>query len=815
MPKKQATKILVIDDEAAIRYSVRNYLEDYSFDVIEAHDGLQGLELFETKSPDLILVDLKMPVMDGFDVISEIIKRTDVVPLVVVSGAGVIDDAVKAVQLGAWDYILKPISDMQHLLHTVQRNLEKARLKKENISYQKNLEQIVLERTDELDSINQSLEQEIEERKQIEHKLSNSKQVLDSILKSIPDVVFRLDVSGTILFINEIIENYGYSLEDLIGHKFEDFVHPNDLRETRLISLDLRNGAQKFITKILRIFPDLHQASSGDSEPNYRIFSVKSIGLTEKTDSGKQVFSGIQAVARDITEESAARAALQTSEHRFQKLFEDIPDGMYVRQENRFLLVNAVFCEWTGFTAEELTSVDFDISEIVHPEDRTVFHESMLRSDRSNDVEFTAFRGMSRSGEVLDIELKSSPITWNNKPARLGFIRDVTEARRMQMQLQQAQKMESVGRLAGGIAHDFNNLLTAIIGHTEMILYATGKGDPIRTDLKEVLDTANSASDLTKQLLTFSRKQISQPKVVNLDKSLENMNRMLERLVGETITFTSTFQKDLKPIFVDPTYIEQIVVNLVVNAKDAMPKGGTIDIELSNYSIQPGEKLKYREIEPGDYVKLCVKDTGYGMTLEIQEHIFEPFFTTKGERKGTGLGLSTVYGIIKQVGGYIFVDSKVNEGSTFSLYFPVTQKKRVEPSSLKGSKKDVIKGSEKILIVEDEPLVRKLAARSLSLFGYQVTQARTGQEALTFSMNESESFDLVLVDIVMPEISGPDLVQKMQENWPGIATLYMSGYTDEEVNQHGVNRKDIEFISKPFSPVQLVSKIREVLDKQS
>ena len=389
-----------------------------------------------------------------------------------------------------------------------------------------------------------------------------------------------------------------------------------------------------------------------------------------------------------------------------------------------------------------------------------------------------------------------------------------TEAvlRETEAQLRQAQKMEAVGRLAGGVAHDFNNLLTVIRGYSELLLGRLGPTDAMRKDMEEVKKAADRASGLTRQLLAFSRRQFIAAKVVDLNALVANMDGMLRRLIGEDIVeFCAELDSSTGAIKADPGQVEQVIMNLVVNARDAMPKGGRLTIETRNVTIGKEARLDAVGVEPGSYVLLAVRDTGQGMDAETRSHLFEPFFTTKEKGKGTGLGLSTVYGIVKQSGGSITVESAPGRGTTFRIYFPRVEQE-VQGTAGGVDALDQAHGRETILLVEDEPSVRGLVHETLRLHGYTVLEARHGIEALLTGAKYVGPIHLLLTDVVMPQMSGPEVAEKLLIVRPGIKVLYMSGYPDHPVFDQGGVSRETGFLPKPFSPHVLAQKVREVLD---
>ena len=385
------------------------------------------------------------------------------------------------------------------------------------------------------------------------------------------------------------------------------------------------------------------------------------------------------------------------------------------------------------------------------------------------------------------------------------------ELAQAQGQLEQAQKMDAIGRLAGGVAHDFNNLLTVILGRTDIILRQLKTEDPIRRGIELIQRTAGRAAELTRQLLAFSRKQVLEAVVLDLGAVTVDMKEMLARLIGEDIALVTTIAPGLGRVKADRGQIEQVVMNLAVNARDAMPKGGHLIVETDNVELDDEYVRRHMGARPGPYVMLAVSDTGVGMAREHQRHIFEPFFTTKEQGKGTGLGLATVYGIVKQSGGYIEVDSEPGRGTTFRIYLPRVDAaesaadRAARPAAPAG-------GTETILLVEDEEGVRELARDILRASGYTVLEARNGPEALLLGERHQGPLDLLLTDVVMPRMSGRELAERMGPLRPDLSVLYMSGYTDDAVIRHGVLGADTAFLQKPFTPAALVQRVRETLD---
>jgi nitrogen-specific signal transduction histidine kinase/CheY-like chemotaxis protein len=385
-----------------------------------------------------------------------------------------------------------------------------------------------------------------------------------------------------------------------------------------------------------------------------------------------------------------------------------------------------------------------------------------------------------------------------------------SEKRQLEEQYRQSQKIEAIGRLAGGIAHDFNNLLTVINSYSSMAAEQLVDGDPLKSDIQEIIEAGQRASTLTRQLLAFSRKQMLAPRILDLNEVVGELEKMLRRLIGEHIELGTCLAQNLGRVNADPSQIEQVLMNLAVNARDAMPEGGKLTIETANIELDEDYASKRPDTRSGRYVMLAVTDTGLGMTPEVQERLFEPFFTTKAKGQGTGLGLATVYGIVKQSGGNIWAYSELGIGTTFKIYLPRVEATKPErPEHIASTH---LRGNETVLVVEDEKAVRELTKRMLASAGYNVLVAANGGEALLQCEQTGRNVALVLTDVVMPQMSGKDLAGRLATLCPELKVLYMSGYTDDTIVHHGVLEPSTDFIAKPFTATNLLKKVRGVLD---
>ena len=441
------------------------------------------------------------------------------------------------------------------------------------------------------------------------------------------------------------------------------------------------------------------------------------------------------------------------------------------------------------------------------------FYQKMWTTLLSGEAWTGHFINRKKDQTLYEEEASISPVR-DATGALAHFVavkRDVTREVSLEEQLRQSQRMEAIGQLAGGIAHDFNNLLTAILGYSGMVASHMTPDDPLLKNVREIEKAGRVAADLTRQLLAFSRRQVLQPKVLDINEVVANLDKMLRRVLGEDVELVTLFGFDLGRIKVDPGQMEQIIMNLAVNARDAMPKGGKLTIETANVELDEAYALNHVAVRPGSYVMLAVSDSGHGMDVETQSHVFEPFFTTKEVGKGTGLGLSTVYGIVKQSGGNIWVYSEPGQGTVFKIYLP-----RIEDvvSSLDPGDQPVeeLGGTETVLLVEDEPAVRKLARIVLEKNGYTILEADRGGEALRIAAEEEGPIHILVTDVVIPQLSGRQLAERIEAIRPCTKVLYMSGYTGNAIIHHGVLDQGIAFLQKPFTPLGLLRKVREVLD---
>ena len=518
---------------------------------------------------------------------------------------------------------------------------------------------------------------------------------------------------------------------------------------------------------------------------------------------------------RDMQERQrmAAEAHLRESEEKYRLLVTNADEAILIIQDETIKFPNPKALEMTGYSAAELAQIS--IIDLVHAADKSTVQQRYIGSrGGGRPAERYPFRIVDKKGKDIWVQFTTTPIIWEKKPGTLCFLTDVTEEKKLEAQFMQAQKMEAVGQLAGGLAHDFNNMLTLIMGHVEMALTDVAPSDPLHTQLREVDRAVRRSVDLTGQLLAYARKQAIAPRVLDLNNTVSGMLKMLRRLIGEEIDLAWRPGAELWTIKIDPSQIDQVLANLCVNARDAIAGVGKVTIETENITLDQTYCAAHLGFVPGAYVLLAVSDDGCGMDEETQTHLFEPFFTTKGVGQGTGLGLATVYGIVKQNDGFINVYSEPGQGTTFRVYFPANRttpgKTLVESAGEKPPE-----GVETVLMVEDEKGILDLGKKILEKYGYTVLIASTPQEAIRLAEAHTGDIHLLITDVVMPEMNGRELAERLVSIRPGLKCLYMSGYTSDVISRRGILEEGVHFIQKPFSIKNLTIGVREALDEKS
>jgi PAS domain S-box-containing protein len=586
----------------------------------------------------------------------------------------------------------------------------------------------------------------------------------------------------------------------VLGHELPIIMVTGFSNEATAIEA-LRQGVRDFVPKTTQYLDYLPDA-------------VERVLKAVKTEH--QLTEHVCRLEREMAERKQAEEALRQSEATTRVIVESAIDCIIsIDAEGRITEFNPAAVKTFGYAREAVIGQDL-AEKIIPPSSRESHRQGLLRYRATGEgpvlgkrIELTAMRA---DGTEFPVELAINAVSEEGPTRFTASLRDLTERKLLEDQLRQAQKMEAIGQLAGGVAHDFNNLLTIILGYSDVLL----GGEQLATDprgemLGQIRKAAERAALLTRQLLAFSRKQLLEPRILNLNESVTEMEKMLRRLIGEDIQIRTVLGKELDRISADPGQIEQVVMNLVVNARDAMPSGGELCIETANAELDPAYAQSHAELKAGHYVMLAITDSGCGMDDATKARIFEPFFTTKEQGKGTGLGLATVYGIVKQSGAHIWVYSEPGQGASFKIYFPAVEHTNQQPRRSEG-RNQPLRGNETILLVEDDEGVRALSRSILEMYGYIVLEASEPTEAIGICQSYEGTIDALLTDVVMPHMNGRRLSELLRPQRPEMKVLFMSGYTDDAVVRQGVLEAGVNFVQKPFTPTVLAGKVREVLD---
>ena len=640
------------------------------------------------------------------------------------------------------------------------------------------------------------------EHKRAKEKLWESEERYRLLIENLPSVSWTTDEHGHTTFISpNVKEVFGYTPKEIYAEGADAWfekIHPED-RERIAQSFSLLFTAQQKFDEEYRI-----QRKDGE----WIWLHDRAYSTYEK--GGTRYAVGIFS---DITVRKQAEEALRKSEERYRCLLQNLDDIAYTVDCEGMILFVGPQARRYGYEPDELIGKHF--GELIYTQDRMqVLHsleETLKKGDDGTSLEF---RVVTRDGGVRWVEERGNPMRdeTGGIVGISGILRDITEGKELKEQLCQSQKMEAIGQLAGGIAHDFNNMLMVIITSCDFLLLNLDLDEQTHADIELIKEAGERAAALTQQILAFSRRQILRPEILNLNEVLSDTYKMMQRLIGENIELSTVFKAGKSEIEADRGQLEQILMNLVVNARDAMPQGGKLTIETDHVDLDEEYVRMHPQVQPGSYVMLSISDTGVGMNEETRHRIFEPFFTTKKDGAGTGMGLSTVYGIVKQSGGNIWVYSEIDMGTTVKIYLPKVSKKNPAREE-EWSTRVIPRGDETILAVEDEELVRQQIYRILSGAGYTVLTAGSGEEALQVGQQHGDQIDMLLTDVVMPGMNGRQLADHFLTGDPEIKVLYMSGYTDNVIASHGVLEGGIALIPKPFSADVLATAVRQKLDR--
>ena len=758
-------RILLIEDNPGDARLVREMLRGpgVRFEVETAERLADGVRRLQGGGIDLALLDLGLPDSQGQETLVRVQAEAPEVPVVVMTGTDDVDLALRAVQAGAQDYLVKGQVHEGLLRRSVRYAIE---------------------------------------RKRAERALRESEEKFRSITSSAQDAIIIVDNDGKIACWNSAAHKIlGYSEEEALGQDLHTLLTPARFQEESREGFSrFRNtGEGPLIGKTLALTA---VRKGGDEIPIELSLSAVQLG---------EAWHAI-GILRDITEHRRVLEALRASERKYRHFFEQDLAGHYVSTaDGRLLACNSAFARLLGFASEQ-EAMEVGVTALhTSPEARDIFLGRLRTHGRVERFETELCR---KDGTPVQVIESASAVRTDDGGDLLeihGFLIDDTARKEAEREFLQAQKMEAVGRLAGGVAHDFNNVLGVILGSVELLQRSSAAGDPQLKKLGQIRNAAEHAASLTRQLLAFSRRQVLKPRVLDLDELVREVEPMLGRLIGEDIELVTRLRGGQGRVMADEGQIQQVLMNLVVNSRDAMPNGGRLTIEITEERPDSAHLALHPDVAPGPYVVLSVSDTGHGMDAATLAHLFEPFFTTKAAGKGTGLGLATVYGIVKQSGGHVAVESELGKGAAFRVYLPMTER-AAEPTPARAASLSVRGGSETILLLEDDAALRSLAHEILERAGYTVLPAAGPEEALGVVSSHSGPIELLISDVIMPGMSGPEFAGQLASLRPQTRVLYMSGYTDEAIARHGVLDAGVRLLLKPFTSEALLREVRAALN---
>jgi PAS domain S-box-containing protein len=793
-------KVLIVEDEQIVASDIKRLLQNTGYDVIGiASTGEKAVRQATAGQPDLVLMDVKLKgQMDGIAAAAQIREQIDL-PIIFLTAFSDEVTLQRAEVVSPYGYLLKPLNERE--LHAaIQMALHRHRAEME-----------IRQRNRELTLLNGVMSASIAS--------SEPEQFLQITCRELAQA---FDLSRTMaLLLNAdkseatvVVDVKAPNLPELVNRSLP--IRPDSPLQTMLrekVPLAIPDVAgESTLARVYPLLPELDPASllllplivEGD------VMGLLAIGGHQGQHfSPSQIELG-QRVAEQVGA-TLSRLELQRQRDQLSAVIEQMAESVVISdKQGQIIYVNPAFEQLTGYSRAEAVGCNPRILKSGRQPDG--LYQELWQTISTGRIWYGQFVNKKKDGSFFTEEATITPIR-DKQGQVVNYVavkRDVTRELQLEEQYHQSQKMEAIGLLAGGIAHDFNNLLTAINGFAELMQLKLAPDSPGQELAGKILRAGHRAADLVRQLLAFSRRQIVEPRVVDLNALVGDVEKILGRLIGEHIRFETILAADLGLIQADPNQLEQIILNLVVNARDAMPDGGHLTIETANVVLDADDMAKHFELEPGEYVMLTVSDTGCGMSDDVKARIFEPFFTTKEMGKGTGLGLATVFGIVKQNKGYIWVYSEARQGTSFKIYLP-----RVAQASLRPSHphrpEPLPRGSETILLVEDEQTVRELAAEMLRGQGYQVLEAKDGFEALGLADELNGDLNLLVTDVIMPKMNGRELADKIAETQPNLKILFVSGYTDEMIARHGVLEAGVEFIQKPFTSASLANKVHQLL----
>ena len=837
-------KILIIDDDATSRRLYASLLAPYGYCLLEARDGQEGLSIAQAENPDLVICDIVMPTINGYQFVQELrsLSQHQDTP-VIFHSVNLLDEEARALgsACGISRFILKPF-DPQQALATIHEALKTdlqeppaalpPAAKRDPIPLLLNAYFVKGKKLDasvqlaSLVDVGIALAHAPQTGQLLEIAMTAARTLTDANFAAAGILGESDSLNAQTLALSGFDETTAAQLrqssfsppflrELLATRRPQRIFNPSEVspalllppphpKVRSLLVVPLESGDRAYGWMMVAEKSD-SQAFTEEDERMLRALSSQTITCYESA----QRFGTIQEHAKDLELQVEQR---KRAEHRFRMLLETSPIGIVISDgSGRIEDANAEALRLFGYEREELLGQMIEILvprrlQHAHEGHRSLYTQDPRRRSMGTGMELFARR---KDGTEFPIEVGLGPLATKEGVLVSSTIVDISARRKMEEQLRLSQRMDAIGRLAGGVAHDFNNLLTVILGNSDIVLDSLPPDHPATQKLEIIRKAGVSAADLTRQLLAFGRQQLVQPRILDLTDTLRKMEVLLRRLIGANIELKISLDSSLGAIKADPGQIEQILLNLAVNARDAMPKGGRLTIEARNVEIDESYREEHPAAIPGRYVMLAVTDTGCGMDHETQLRIFDPFFTTKELGKGAGLGLATVYGIVKQGGGYIWVYSEIAKGTVFKVYLP-----RVEQSAQPSKPEDqeeVCNGSETILLAEDSDPLREMAREYLEGLGYTVLESASGKDALQRAKDFNGTIHLLLTDVVMPEMSGPELAKQLTLHRPGVRVIFTSGYTDDAIARQGILDSTIAFLQKPYRTRALAKKIRDVL----
>ena len=772
-----STRILVVEDSAPQRFLLTRVFTDHGYTVAAVETGTQALERAADAQPDLAVLDYHLPDMDGSTVLAKLLAQAPGCAVIVITADPNPDLALKVLRLGARAYVRKPFDPRYLLTLCANARREMALL---------NVEALLERRTQEL---------------------RESERRLKLAVEASGDAVWDWDLAGGQTVVSDTYTPLlGWEEAGFIPHLGPEAlrIHPEDQAWFQRAWDEVRSGPSDHFEAEARI-----QHAEGHW---LHVLTRAHVILRDEDGEPLRVIG----VHTDVTRTRKAALALAASEEKLSRVFHLSPSAILLTRlsDNTLVDVNDSFCQQTGHTREEA------LGRTVH--DLALYHDPEARNRLLADLQDLGeivnreLRFRHKDGQILVGLLSARLLELEGERCLLAIISDITHQHRMQEahqalqdQMRQLQKLESVGRLAGGVAHDFNNLLAPMLTYAELLADEFGPGDPRGEKARQIQRAARRGRDLTRQLLAFSRKQVLDLAALDLREVVKGFEKLLRRTLREDIALQLDLPPELPPVKADPGQVEQVLMNLAVNAQDAMPDGGLLSIGLAPLALQETSEHLHPGVPAGRYAVLAVGDTGCGMDAGVQQRMFEPFFTTKEPGKGTGLGLATVFGIVKQHGGYLGVESQPGAGATFRLYFPITEDPLQPPSRELERPKPM--GGGTVLLVEDDAEVRACIEAMLLRQGYRVLASPGSLEALARVEEAAQPVDLLLSDVVMPKLSGPDLYRLLQMRQPSLPVIFMSGHPPEAIAGHGLPEGGAAFLQKPFTAAELAQRLREVL----